>query len=271
VPELHALLALLLCVAQISAPAAASLPPAQLLQRAIDHRWHDKNESGNFTWFETWHNQNFDASGKAIVDESAKFESTVLNGKPYLHMTEQNGQPLKNLDATVEEHRYDSAIAAGAGMTMDQRVTGLVTQKLGFHIHLDLLPDYFRCAVAGTDSLNGRTALHLDCTPLRGHKPKDPDKARGLLYHLQVWIDLEYQAFARVDAELLREDGAVLPGTRSSTTWQPVDAVWLPATMEMHGQAVQHNAGGKRIVSFATEYTFTNYQRFRTDVKVLPK
>ncbi len=270
-PELHAVLALILFVAQSSAPAAAPPSPAQLIQHAVAQRWSDENQAGNFTYFETWHNQNFDSSGKVLVDESAKFESTVLNGKPYLHMIEQNGQPLKNLDATVEEHRYDSAIAAGAGMSMDQRVAGLVTQKLGFHIHLDLLPRDFRCTVVGTDFLNGRNALHLDCTPLRGHKPKDPDKARGMLYHLQVWIDLEDQAFARVDAQLLRKDGAILPDTRSSITWQPVDGVWLPATMEMHGQALQRNAGGKRIVSFATEYSFTNYRRFRTEVKVLTK
>lgn len=263
--------ALLVFAVPIGTPAPASIPPAQLIQRALARRSSDENEARNFTYFETWHNQNFDRNGKIIVDESAKFESTVLDGKPYLHMTEQNGQPLKNLDATVEEHRYDSAISAGAGMTMDERVAGLVTQKLGFHIHLDLLPDYFRCAVAGTDSVNGRSALHLDCAPLGGHKPKDAEKARGLLYHLQVWIDPEDQAFARVEGDLLRNDGALLPGTRSSITWQPIDGVWLPATMEMHGQAIQRNAGGKRIVSFATEYTFANYRRFRTEVKVLPR
>ena len=270
-PELHAVLALLLFVAQSGAPAAPPLPAAQLIQHAVAQRWNDENQAGNFTYFETWHNQNYDSSGKVLVDESAKFESTVLNGKPYLHMTEQNGQPLKNLDATVEEQRYDSAIAAGSGMTMDQRVAALVTQKLGFHIHLDLLPDDFHCAVVGTDSLNGRSALHLDCMPLGGRKPKDPEKARGMLYHLQVWIDVEDQAFARVDAELLRKDRALLPGTLSSIRWQPVDGVWLPVTMETHGRAVQRNAGRKRVISFATEYSFTNYRRFRTEVKVLTK
>lgn len=274
-PAWSFVLVLLIFAGQISAPPSAPTPPSlspeQLIQDAIEHRSSDKNQAGNFTYFETWHNQNFDSSGKVIIDASAKFESTVLNGKPYLHMTEQNGQPLRDLDQDVEAHRYDSAIASGAGMTMDQRIAGLVTQKLGFHIQLELLPDYFRCALVGTDVLNGRSAIHLDCAPLRRHKPKDPEKARGVLYHLNIWIDMQDHAFARVDAGLLRRDGDILPGTASTLAWQPIEGVWLPSTMEMHGKAVQREGRGSRTISFATEYAFTNYRRFRTDVRVVPK
>jgi hypothetical protein len=248
--------------AQIT-PAPAS--PGELIENAVEHQWTDENQTDQFTYLELWHNRNFDKHGGLLVDETAKFESVSLHGKPYLRMIEQNGKPLQDKDADDEGHNYDSAIAAGRGMSMQERVAAIAARNVGFHLHLEMLPVYFYSTVVGTEVVNGRPAVHLDCTPRNDMKPKEKEEAWGMQFHLQVWIDQRDHAFARVDAELLHKRDGMLPGTTATLTWAPVDGVWLPARTDMHG----HAALKRNAITFDTEYTYSNYRKFRTDIRIL--
>ena len=199
------------------------------------------------------------------MDETAKFESIALDGKPYLRMIEQDGKPLHEEDANVENSSYNSAIAAGKGMDMQERISVIASRNIGLHLHLDLLPKYFHSTIVGTEMLNGRPAVHLDCTPRSDVKPKGKEVAKGMQFHIQIWIDKEAQAFARVDAELLKDRDEMRSGTFARLTWTPIDGVWLPARVDIHG----HAKFGRGFVMFDTDYTYSDYKRFGTDTRIL--
>ena len=256
---------LLLVVTSVPTQTSQHLDSRQLLQSAVEHQWTDENHSSRFTYSELWHNRNFGERGELLVDETAKFESIALDGKPYLHMIEQDGKPLHGDDANAENSAYNSAIALGKGMDMQERISAIASRNIGLHLHLDLLPKYFHSTIVGTEMLNGRSAVHLDCTPRSDIKPKGKEAAKGMQFHLQVWIDEDEQAFARVDAELLKNRDEMRSGTRAELTWAPIDGVWLSTRVDIHGQA----KFGRGFVTFDTDYIYSGYKRFGTDIRIL--
>jgi hypothetical protein len=77
-------------------------------------------------------------------------------------------------------------------------------EESGFALPSDLLPEYFHSTTLGTDIVNGRTAILLECSPRRGAKPKGKEAVKGMQFRIRVWVDEHDHAFARVEAELLR-------------------------------------------------------------------
>lgn len=225
----------------------------------------DEGKAGEFTYFELWHNKNLDKLGKVIVDESAKFESINLGGKAYLRMVEEDGVPLQGQDATLEEQSYDSSIAKGHGKNMQERIAEIVSRSVDLGLNLDLIPGYFHSTLIGLNPVNGRDAFEFSCTPRTDIKPKEKADTRGIQFKMRVWIDAKDLAFARVEAELLNDRQKMLSGTTASINWTPVDGVWLPLRMKIQGRAKE----GRSIVTFDTEYQFSNYRKFHSESRIV--
>jgi|GEM_PF-6909028 hypothetical protein len=222
------------------------------IQSAIEHRWTDESQANQFTYIELWENKNTDGSGKVLVEESARFESLYLDGKPYLRMLERNGVPLTGDEAQAEEKKYNSLIESGTGTSAQERISALVSRSIGLGINLDLLPTYFDSVLVGMDVTNGRDAFKFDCTPRTDIKPKSKDDAKSMQFHLRLWIDAHDLEFVRVEAELIKDRDRLLSGTTASLTWAPVDGVWFPAKMNIQGK--EKGRGGP--ISFQTDYLF---------------
>lgn len=248
--------------AQLQTP---SYNQSGLIQSAIEHRWSDESKADQFTYIELWHNRNINKAGQIIVDESAKFESISLDGKAYLRMIERNGQPLRGQDAEMEERNYSSSVAAGNGKDLQERIADIVSRSVGLGLNLDLIPSYFHTVIVGLDTVNGRDAFEFLCTPRADVKPKEKEDRKGTAFKVRVWIDAKELRFAQVKAELLKDRNQMLSGTITKINWAPVDGIWLPLQMSIHGQAKE----GKRIISFKTEYLYSNYRRFHSDSRVV--
>lgn len=242
-----------------------SYSPSGLIQSAIEHRWFDESKADQFTYIELWHNRNINKFGQAIVDESAKFESISLDGKAYLRMIEKDGLPLKGQDAEMEEQGYRSSIAAGNGKDLQERIADIVSRSVGLGLNLDLLPGYFHTVTVGLDKVNGRDAFEFLCTPRADVEPKEKDDRKGTQFKVRVWIDAKDLRFAQVKAELLKDRNHMLSGTIATINWAPVDSIWLPQQMSIHGQAKE----GKSIITFQTEYHYSNYRKFHSDSRVV--
>ena len=236
-----------------------------LIRSAIEHRWTDEGRAGEFTYVELWHNQNMNKLGQVIVDESAKFESVNLGGRAYLRMVEENGVPLQGHEATLEERSYDSSIANGNGKSMQERIAEIVSRSVDLGLNLDLIPEYFHTALIGLNPVNSRDAFEFSCTPRTDIRPKGKVDTRGIQFKVRVWIDAKDLAFAHVEAELLKDRDKMLNGTTASINWAPIDGVWLPLRMKIHGRAKE----GRSVITFDTEYQFSNYRKFHSDSRIV--
>jgi len=246
-------------------PGPRKITVAELLQSAVSHRWTDETRAEQFTYRETWRNRNFSTSGALLVDQSARFEAIALHGQLYLRMTARDGKPLSGAEEEQESQSYDAAIAGSKGLAMPQRVAALVTKDINLGLQLDLLPDFYRCELIGIEPIDGRNSVHLDCTPRRDRKPHGKAPAQGMNFRVQVWVDEQDHTFARVDAQLLKNQDGFLPGSRISLVWSPVEEVWLPTKMSVRGETKARHGP----VQVETEYSFSAYRRFRTDVRIL--
>jgi hypothetical protein len=236
-----------------------------LIQSAVEHRWRDEAKTGEFTYIELWQNKNMNKLGQLIVDEAAKFESINLGGKAYLRMVEENGVPLQGQDARLEEQSYDSSIATGSGKSMQERIAEIVSRSVDLGLNLDLLPLYFHTAIIGMNSVNGRDAFEFLCTPRTDIKPREKADAKGLPFKVRVWIDAKDVTFARVEAELLKDRNHMRSGTTAEINWAPVDGIWLPRLMKIHGRAKE----GRSIVTFDTEYQYSDYRKFHSESRIV--
>lgn len=235
-----------------------------LIQSAIERRWRDESKADQFTYTELWHNKDVDRLGHVIVDESAKFESVSLGGKPYLRMTEENGKPLEDHVAVDEDESYRSSIAAGNGKSIEQRISEIVSRSVDLDLNLDLLPQYFDVSVVGLNKAGGRDAFEFLCTPRTNIKPTNADKA-GTQFSIRVWVDTNDLAFSQVEAKLLVDRNGMLSGTTASISWIPTEGVWLPEHMVVTGKARK----GRSIVGFETEYRFSDYKKFHSTSRIV--
>jgi hypothetical protein len=162
--------------------------PDELLQDAVNRQLNDQTNAAQFTYVELWQNHNFGDKSQQLSSETAKFESIVLHGKPYLRKVEENGEPLSQDIASREEHNYDLAIQSRRGITIQDRIDSSGARTLGLDLQLDLLPTHFHSAILGTEIVNGRRAILLDCYPRKNIRPKDEETARGMQVRMRVWI-----------------------------------------------------------------------------------
>jgi hypothetical protein len=239
--------------------------PNALIRNALRQFNANKKEAYAYTYIELWRNQNFNRHGKLRKNMSAGFESIFIDDLPYLRKIQENGKPLTAQAARLENERYEAAVKARRGMTLEQKQAELRFKNLKFPIDLNLLPELYNNRIIGTETLNGRPAIHIDCVPRAHWTAKTEKGLQALNVHVQVWIDVQDQIFSRYDGELLAPMNGMMSGTEASVSFQPIDGIWLPSHTTVQGQSKQ----GKSIIDFKTELTYSNFQKFRVDVRVL--
>lgn len=245
--------------------AASDSSPDPFIQTALEHFNANQKQTYAYTYLELWHNQNFDKRGRLKANESAKFESVFIDDMPYLRKIEEDGEPLTGRAARREEKKYEAAVRARKGMTLEQKQAEMRAKSFSFPFELGLLPTLYDNRIVGTEILDGRPAIHIDCTPRAGIDPKNEEESNALRVHLQVWIDVQDQIFSRLEGELLAPVNGLMPGSHASVSFLPLNGIWLPWQSTFNGRTKLRRS----IVAVKTDLTYSNFQKFRVDVRVL--
>jgi hypothetical protein len=245
--------------------AASDGSPNALIQTALDHFNENQKQAYAYTYLELWHNQNFNKHGRLKANESAGFESVFINDMPYLRKIEEDGEPLRGRAARREERKYEAAVQARKGMTLEQKQAEMRAKSFSFPFELRLLPTLYDNRIVATEILDGRPSVHIDCVPRSEIDANNEEESNALRVHLQVWIDVEDQIFSRLDGELLAPVNGLMPGSHASVSFLRVNGIWLPWQSTFNGRTKLR----KSIVGVRTDLTYSNFQKFRVDVRVL--
>jgi hypothetical protein len=251
--------------AAFAQPAASDSSLDPLIPTALERFNANQKQAYAYTYLELWHNQNFDKRGRLKANESARFESVFIDDMPYLRKIEEDGEPLKGRAARREEKKYEVAVRARKGMTLEQKQAEMRAKSFSFPFELGLLPKLYDNRIVGTEILDGRPAVHFDCVPRAGIDAKNQEESNALRVHLQVWIDVQDQIFSRLDGQLLAPVNGLMPGSHASVSFLPVNGIWMPWQSTFNGRTKLR----KSIVSVKTDLTYSNFQKFRVDVRVL--
>jgi hypothetical protein len=251
--------------AAFAQPTASDSSPDELIRTALDHFNANTRQAYAYTYIELWRNQNFDKRGRLKADESAKFESVFIDDMPYLRKIEEDSAPLTGRAARREEKKYEAAVRARKGMTLEQKQAEMRAKSFNFPFELGLVPKLYDNRIVGTEIVGGRPATHIDCVPRSRIVAKNERESNALHVHLQVWIDIQDQIFSRFDGELLAPVNGLMPGSAASLSFLPVNGIWLPWKSTFNGRTKLR----KSIVSVKTNLTYSNFEKFRVDVRVL--
>jgi hypothetical protein len=262
--------------AQSQTPGA--LPSGAELQALLVRMKSNMNKNGllaeEYTSVEDWHNLNFDKKGKTTVDESAKYENVFVEGLPYQRKVEEDGKPLTGKAAAKEEQRYERAVDQRKHMTLDQQ-RGFFHRTFHSGMPLDYLGTLFNNRVTGETMLNGRKTLVVESTPKADAKPANAQEKTALSWKETTWIDEADDFPVQIEAVALENVAHFVKGMRFRITWERLDPpasdpsaepVWVVKQTLGEGQIKILVFGGRA----RTEQDYSDYKKFRVDVRLLP-
>ena len=232
-------------------------------------------EALQYTNDELYENRNFDKHGKVTVDETSRYETVFVEGLPYRRKVEENGKPLRGKQAAAEAKRYEETVAARRQMEVEAKRRSMLSRTWHFELPLRYLPRLFDNRVVSHEQVDGRDVVVVESTPRVGAIGSSAAEQSALRKKETTWVDAEDAMPVRVEMTQL-VDGELLAGStfrfdyerRKETLAKASEGsapVWLIHHADMKG-------AGKfywMTLRFESEQTYTNYRRFRVDVRLL--
>jgi hypothetical protein len=208
-------------------------------------------------------------------DISTKFENMFVEGIPYKRKVEVNGRPLSLEEAAEEQKRLDIAVTERRAMPAEQKRRYF---RAGYHSSLPVccLATMFDNRVIGHDQIDGREMLVIESHPKAGAKPPSRQERSTLDWKETTWIDRVDLMPARVEAELLTDREQFEKGMTARIDYVRLQetgvgagieakAVWLQSrSISTFRFRARWNDG-----SGTTEETWSNYKRFKVDIRLL--
>jgi hypothetical protein len=217
----------------------------------------------------------FDNGGNFGEDVSTKFENMFVEGIPYKRKVEVNGKPLSLEEAAEELKRLDTAVMERRAMPLEQKRQYF---RVGYHSSLPVccLATMFDNRVVGREQIDGRDVLVVESHPKASAKPSSKQEKSALDWRETTWIDLGDVMPARVEAELLKDREQLEKGMTARIEYMRLQereagngaaqkAVWLQSrSISSFRFRARWNDG-----SGTTEETWSNYKRFKVDIRLL--
>src|SRR5277367_1834370 len=235
-----------------------------LLRAAVPRTLRNRRESMAFTYAIDYRNRNYTLRGKLLTDYSAKYEIIFVGDLPYRRQIEENRKPLSGQQAINEARRYDEAFAERSRMSLEQK-RDYLRRPWNVDVPLPQLPTLFANRIVGEDSVDGRPAIVVESLPRPDAQPADEEERRALHKSVKLWIDREDLIVSRLEATLVAEDAAMMPGTVAHIDFMRKDGVWLPAQSDVRFETTT----GSEIVRGETAESNGDFHRFHVDVRLL--
>lgn len=247
-----------------------------LLIRMQENMAENARISEQYTSSEVRHTRNsFADGGNFGEDVSTKFENVFVEGIPYKRKVEANGKPLSVEEAAAEQTRLDTAVMERRAMPLEQKRKFF---RAGYHSSLPVccLATMFDNRVIGREQIDGRDLLVVESHPKAGAKPSSKQEKSALDWKETTWIDIADLMPARLEAELLKDREQFEKGMTARIEYMRLlepgvgtgivmKAVWLQSrSISSFRFRTRWNDG-----SGTTEETWSNYKRFKVDIRLL--
>jgi hypothetical protein len=177
--------------------------------------------------------EKYEKNGDIKQQIDSVYDAVVLEGEPYLRLTERNGKPLDEDAQAKERERQEEFVAkvrSGEKPPRDE------TQVDFDHE----LVDRYETQFEGVEDVEGRPAFVYDYAPRPGKLPERRRMDRVFNHSRgRIWIDKEDYEVARLEFEMEHEVRfwwfmGSISELRGYYVRRPVDGVWLPAEGAMY-------------------------------------
>lgn len=265
------------------------------VRRAVANYKARQAQSEKYTYLARIVRTEFDQKGKAKGHIIGTYEIMFLQEMPYRRLIRTNDQPLSPEQEKTEQQYLEAEAKirkAGGNRQPDSTI---------FTVPIEQLTEGFRLRGRGRRFLNGREVQVIEAIPDDRYRPATPAQDYARHFQMKLWINAEAQ-IVRVESRVVGESVAIdqdwiqfsqgsssqdvetfsqnhraeiARGSVSETEWTKVnDEAWLPTRNYWKTKKMTVTfSSAARPMSFPVEITssYSNYQKFRVDTRIVPE
>jgi hypothetical protein len=270
-------LSLLLCLAACApihaqTDAASPVPPASAdahpaynahdaLTIALQHLDDAEKDVRRFIYILDIAMANIGRGGRTRDLSTRKYETTYINGHPYMRLLEKDGAPLTGKDLKDEQKRYDKAVAKKKDLGVEKRADTDDYSVLKPDFTLKSVLDSAHTLTVIDAGLVKDEPTHLiEATPIHGAK-----RTSTCPWHVRLWIADKTGNLRRYVADTAGDNRPECEKEIEDTRYIEVDG--LP---KISSSAARFNLpeGEGRYYTAKSVDTYTNYRRFGATVTI---
>ena len=230
----------------------------------------------DYTWIARSRERHFDSRNQVTSSHEEGWETLILDGEPYRRMLERDDQPLPPDQQRKEQEKMDKAVArlqSESAQQKQRRMADYEKERRRERAFLLEIPDAFDFHLEGDQKLDGEDVWVISGEPKTGYHARSREgrallKIRGKMWIEKAgyqWVRLEAQTTATISFGLFL--ARLNPGAQLEFEQMRVNAeVWLPKREYVKGSG---RIGLVKRIAMDEEVTWSNYQKFRVESKVL--
>ena len=249
----------------------------ELIRNSADKDVENTKRERDYTYVRRDEERKLDGKGKVKSTESKTYEVMILAGERAEKLIEKNDQPLSEKDARKEDEKIQKIVSKAEKESPEARRKRLEKTEKEVEEGRQFVrevADAFRFRLRGTEDFGGRPTYVVDAEPLPGYKPRMKEAKILPKVRLRLWIDKAEQQWVKIDIECIDTIswGLFVARINKGSTIHVEqtrinDEVWLPrrATIKVDARiALLKNLDAEY------DFTFRNYQKFRTEAVIRP-
>ncbi len=257
--------------------AAGETPDAhEIVQRSVAAMEGNWKIARNYTFLEREEERQLDSEGRVKSKEVKTYDITLLEGSPYMRLTERDDHPLPPADEKKEREKLEKSIAERQKETpaeRQRRIDDYEKRRQRQRDTMHEVAEAFDFHLAGQDRIDGRDVWILDATPRPGYNPRSRDAK--ILPHVRgkLWIDQRTYHWVKLEAEVIDTVSwglFLVRLDRGARIWfeQTLvnNEVWLPKRVSITASA---RLGVFKRIRVEQDTTFRNFRKFQTDSRLV--
>ena len=268
----------LLAVAACCAAPAFSQDAREIVRRSVELDQVNWLRMADYTWVGRSRERHFDSHHQVASEHREAWETVILDGRPFRRTLERDGKPLPAEEQRKQQQKLDKDTARLENETPAQKQRRADDYEKGRRREREFLleiPDAYDFRLEGNETVDGHDVWVVSGLPKPGYRAKSRDGAALLKIRGKMWIEKTGYQWVRVEAQTTEtisfgwflarlNPGAklVLEQTRIN------DEVWLPKREYVSGSG---RIGLVKRVAEEEEITWSGYQKFHVDSKVVPR
>jgi hypothetical protein len=248
-----------------------------LIRHAAEKDLENDRKQRDYTYVQRVEEHKHNGKGEVQSTEIRTYDVMMLFGEQVRRLVSKDDKPLPEKDSAKEEEKIQKIIDKRKSEDDSDRRKRLEKeekQQEDGRKFVSKVADAYNFRLATVEPLNGRDAYVIDAEPRPGFQAKLKDARMLPNFRFRVWIDkaetqwvkidiqcIETASFGWILARIHKGSNIVIELTRVN------EDVWLPKHVALKLDARIALFKGLNIDEDAT---YSNYKKFRTDIKIVP-
>ena len=255
----------------------AAPPDARdIVTKALDKDERNNQLRQDYMYLQTQTEKELDAANQTKSTSSKQFEVRYIYGAQYKKLVQKDGAALPTKEQLLENQKLDKFASKHARMTPAEQarvVKDEEDKRRKGREFIKEVPNAFDFALAGEQTIDGKSAWVIHAEPKAGYKPLNFQSK--MLQHLRgkMWIEKSSFQIMKIDMEVLDTISIGLflarlsPGTRVSAELTHINnELWAPKVVRADFDA---RLALLRHVRRSDVIEFSNYRKFSSETKIV--